>query len=260
MKLAFSQAQPDYKNHIYPYAIWALPEEGETPADFFEKGFLPSVPELTRFYLCRTLRVRLREFTPSSENRRVLRKGEGIRARLIPRSDFQCSPERKQLILHYAQSRFGEANFSEARLERLLASPMLTHILEFTSKETNERVGEVFMYLESKRVAYYYFSFYDLKYFEQNIGMFMMTSAVKLFAELGFDAIYLGTCYSRSALYKTQFAGLEFGTGFAWSDSVEELKYLITRDSAEPTSHLLESDEYLEKFYVGREEFMKKVL
>ena len=87
MKLVFSESQPDYGHYIFPYAIWAFPEPGETPADFFDRGFLPSSRELDRFYLCRQVRVNLRQHRPSSENRRILRKGEGISARLIPRAD-----------------------------------------------------------------------------------------------------------------------------------------------------------------------------
>ena len=81
MKLLSSEAKTDYAHYIYPYAVWAFPEPGETPADFFEHGFLPSSRNLDRFYLCRQVRVDLRKFRASSENRRILRKGEGIRSR-----------------------------------------------------------------------------------------------------------------------------------------------------------------------------------
>ena len=78
MKLLFSEAKADYANYIFPYAVWAFPEAGETPADLFNAGFLPSSRNLDRFYMCRHVRVRLAQFTPSSENRRILRKGEGL--------------------------------------------------------------------------------------------------------------------------------------------------------------------------------------
>ena len=81
--------------------------------------------------------------------------------------------------------------------------------------------------------------------------MFMMTSAVALFAERGFKHLYLGTCYSQTALYKTQFAGAEFFNGFRWSDDLDELKFIIKRDKKELTQHLLETEEYREEFYDG---------
>src|SRR5262249_51180505 len=102
MKILFSESHPDYNRYIFPYAIWAFPEPGETPADLFDHGFLPSSRQLDRFYLCRHIRIRLRKFKPSSENRRILRKGQDITASLVPRADFDYTPERREYYKSYA--------------------------------------------------------------------------------------------------------------------------------------------------------------
>ena len=86
VKLLFSEQKSDYEHYQFPYAIWAVPEAGETPADIFNAGFLPSSRQLDRFYLCRQVRVNLAKFKVSSENRRILRKGESINSKLLPRS------------------------------------------------------------------------------------------------------------------------------------------------------------------------------
>ena len=83
MKLLFSEARADYAHYIFPYAIWAFPEADEAPGDLFNRGFLPSSRNLDRFYLCRQVRVNLAKFKPSSENRRVLRKGAGLDMKLV---------------------------------------------------------------------------------------------------------------------------------------------------------------------------------
>jgi hypothetical protein len=70
--------------------------------------------------------------------------------------------------------------------------------------------------------------------------------------------LYLGTCYSQAALYKTQFAGAEFFNGFRWSDDMDELKFIIKRDKKELTQHLLETEEFREKFYSGNLEKLTK--
>src|SRR5262245_6595106 len=124
MKLLFSEAKPDYAHYIFPYAIWAFPEPGETPADLFNAGFLPSSRDLARFYLCRQIRVRLADFVPSAENRRVLRKGEGISARLIPRSEFDFTPARREFYKAYTDARFGPGGMSYERLDSLFNSPI----------------------------------------------------------------------------------------------------------------------------------------
>ena len=101
MKLLFSEATPDYWNYLFPYVIWALPEK-ENPWEMFDAGFLPGAPDLSRFYLCRQIRVDLRSFRASSENRRILRKGQGLRVRLIPRAEFQYNETRGAFFEKYA--------------------------------------------------------------------------------------------------------------------------------------------------------------
>src|SRR5262249_2280432 len=117
MKLLFSEHKPDYGNYIFPYAIWAVPERGESPADIFNAACLPSSRNLDRFYLCRHVRVNLAKFKPSSENRRVLRKGEGIRVELVPRAKFDYTLERRKFFKTYADIKFGKDVMGFERLD-----------------------------------------------------------------------------------------------------------------------------------------------
>ncbi len=251
MRLLFSESKADYGHYIFPYAIWAFPEPGETPADLFHQGFLPSSRSLDRFYLCRQVRVDLRQYRPSSENRRILRKGQGIAARLVPRAEFDYTPQRRDFYKTYADIKFGKDVMSVERLDSLFEARITSHVLLFTDTRSGQEIGTVTLYLEPDTLAYYYYAFYDLNYYSRNLGMFMMTSAVALFAERGFTFLYLGSCYVQNALYKTQFAGAEFFNGVRWSANLEELKHLIRRDRSESRQHLLESEEYRRAFYEG---------
>ena len=246
MRLLFSETQPDYRHYIFPFAVWGFPEPGETPADLFNHGFLPSSRNLDRFYLCRQVRIVLSQFRLSSENRRVLRKGAGINARLFPRPEFAYTPERRQSYKTYADIKFGKDVMSLERLDSLFSGQIISHVLVFTDANTDAEVGAVCLYVEPSVLAYYYYAFYDLNYYSRNLGMYLMTTAVDLFAERGFTFLYLGTCYQPNALYKTQFRGAQFFNGARWSDDLEELKYLLRRNN--PTQHLLESEEYLRVF------------
>jgi arginyl-tRNA--protein-N-Asp/Glu arginylyltransferase len=251
MKLLFSEALPDYKNYVFPYAIWAFPEKDETPADFFSRGFLPSSKKLDRFYLCRSLRVALAEFKPSSENRRILRKGNNFRNEIVPRAQFEFTLERKKFCLTYAEQKLGREVMTPERLEQLISAPVTSHLMAFRDAATDLEVGLVTMFLQPPFFAQYYYAFYDLKYARQNLGMFMMTSAVQHLAGLGFHYVYLGSCYSQTALYKTQFTGVEFFNGACWSRNLEELKYLIARSVQPQTQHLFEVDDYIHRFHDG---------
>jgi hypothetical protein len=249
MKLVFSEHLSDYAHYTYPYAIWAFREEGERPSQLFAAGFLPAAFTLDRFYLCRQVRVDLAKFQPSSENRRVLRKGEGIRLELIPRDQFEFTPERRTFCKTYADAKWGQDKMTFARLDALMASPVITHLLVFTDTATGAEVGFATLYCEAPAMAHYYYGFYDLNHLGPNLGMFMMTSAAKHFAEARYRHLHLGTCYSKGALYKTQFAGVEFFNGFRWSEDLKELKFLIDRDVPGTVKHLLENEEYLRLFH-----------
>ncbi|NUO82005.1 hypothetical protein HUU05_18175, partial [candidate division KSB1 bacterium] len=233
------------------YAIWAFPEAGDTPADFFGRGFLPSSKNLDRFYLCRSLRVALADFKASSENRRILRKGEGFAFELVPRPQFDFTSARREFCLSYAAQKFGQEVMTPERLDNLMNSAITSHLMLFRETQTQREVGLVTMFLQPQLVAQYYYAFYDLDYAAQNLGMFMMTSAVNFFAEQKYERLYLGSCYSRNALYKTQFAGAEFFNGAFWSRDLDELKYLIARNEQPQTQHLFEAEEYLHRFHDG---------
>ncbi len=256
MKLLFSEHKADYGHYIFPYAIWGVPEDGETPGDFFQQGFLPSSRDMDRFYLCRHVRVNLGKYRASSENRRILRKGEGIVAALKTRAEFDYTEERREFFKTYADIKFGKDTMSYERLDSLFGGKITSHVLVFSDAKTSAEIGTATLYLEPERMAYYYYAFYDLKYYRRNLGMFMMTSAVDFFAKRGFEFIYLGSCYNRNALYKTQFEGAEFFNGVKWSEDLEELKYLIKRENTEVKHHLLETEEYREKFWDGEVEKM----
>jgi arginyl-tRNA--protein-N-Asp/Glu arginylyltransferase len=248
MRLLFSESKPDYGHYVFPYAVWAFPEAGETPADLFNQGFLPSSRELDRFYLCRQVRVDLKRFRPSSENRRILRKGQGIAANLVPREKFDYTARRREFYKTYADIKFGKDVMSRERLDSLFGAPITSHVLLFTDSESGDEVGTVTLYLEAPAAAYYYYAFYDLNYYGRNLGMYMMTFAASFFAKRGVRFLYLGSCYQPNALYKTQFPGAEFFNGLRWSENLKELKHLLARDQQPSGEHLFESEEYRRRF------------
>ncbi len=246
MKLLFSEAKPNHADYVYPYAVWALPEPDETAADLFAAGFLPSNHQLERFYLCRHLRVDLRRYRASSENRRVLRKGAGVEVTLIPREEFALTSARRDFCLRYTAVKI--PSMTASRLDSLFSSKVTTHVL-LVREATGREIGYATIFLTPGRMAFYYYAFYALDAQVPSLGMFMMTSAVQLCADRGEEHIYLGTCYSLSALYKTQFAGVEFFNGRRWSGSMEELKHLLRRqEDPHARGHVLESAEYREEY------------
>jgi arginine-tRNA-protein transferase len=250
MKLLFSEYKSDYGHYLYPYVIWAIPEPGETPGQFFGRGFMPGTPDFERYYLCRHLRVDLRKFEQSSENRRILRKCTEVTGQLIPRAQFEYTSAHRQAWRAYADERWGKEVMSEQRLDGLFAGRVVSHVILFRDRAGAE-VGAVVLYLEEPEMAFYYYAFYDLGWLKRSLGMFMMTWTADFFAQAGLRYLYLGTCYSERALYKTQFEGIEFFNGFRWSTDLGELKHLLHREQHAAHTHLLATPEFRDEFYGG---------
>jgi hypothetical protein len=247
MKLLFSEAPSDYANYLFPYVVWGFLEPGERPAEAFARGFLPSLPDLSRFYLCRQVRVRLDRFQPSSENRRILRKGEGLDLAIVPRAQFEWTLERREFCETYARARWTSPP-SPGRIDRLFHAPMTTHVGVFLDRDGVDR-GLVTLY-QDEGTWFYSNAFYEPDA-PAGRGAFLMTSMVDCLARDGQGFLHLGTCYSRSALYKTQFAGVEFHTGNGWSADLEDLKFRIAREDSSPSAHLLEDPAYAERWLLG---------
>jgi len=196
------------------------------------------------------VRVNLAKFKPSSENRRILRKGAGIDVKLVPREKFDYTPERRQFFKTYADIKFGKDTMTFERLDALFAAPIISHLLVFTDVATGNEVGVATLYLEGKALAFYYYAFYDLNYYARNLGMFMMTSAVALSPSADETSLPRHLLFD-PALYKTQFAGAEFFNGFPLVVRPEGVEIYFTRDKKDLRQHLLETEEYRKEFYSG---------
>ena len=52
------------------------------------------------------------DYQPSSENRRILRKGGGIAVKLLPRRDFDYTTAQREFFKQYADIKFGKATMT----------------------------------------------------------------------------------------------------------------------------------------------------
>jgi len=244
MKLLFSEAPPDYAGYVFPWAVWGFPEPGEGPADALRRGFLPSLPDLSRWYLCRQVRVALDGFRPTSENRRILRRGAGISFDLLERRDFEWTAGRRAFCLDYAARRWSSPPAPE-RLDRVFASALTTHVAVF--RDADGREAGLVSLLRDGGTWFYSNAFFDPGA-ASGLGAFLMTETVRQLAARGAAFLHLGTCYARGALYKTQFPGFAFFDGTGWNPDLAALKHLLARSESGAAGHLLEDPAYVERW------------
>ena len=237
MKIFFSENQPDYSNYTFNYAIYCIKETQNELPEIYEKGFLPYTGNLKIsadiFYLARSLRVNLSQFTDTSENRRINRKivDLNIQINVHKKADFDIvNPDFINFCMSYAADRFSGNAMTEARLKYVLSKTTGSHIFAFTTND--QTLGYVLAGLEGNALQYWY-AFFDQAYMRSHsLGKWMMWRTIHWAKDNGLAYVYLGTCYGKHSLYKVRdHKGLEFFDGSRWNPNTKLLKELCKTDS-----------------------------
>ncbi len=247
MKLFFGEFKADYSEYRFPYQVWLLREESDELEKIYENGFLPirNLPGV--YYLSRSVRVKLADFEPSSENRRILKKTESFESDIVPLSEFNYTPEIQKFCKNYADDKLGKGLFTAPAIKTIFTGKVFNYLFVFKEIKTQKPVGYAVCFVSSNLLQYAH-AFYDLTYYKDNLGARMMLEAIIWAKKSGKKFAYLGTCYEENALYKTEFKGMEFFNGFSWSSDLEELKGLIKREEQD---YLFRDKKYIETFYQG---------
>lgn len=234
MKIFRSESFVDYKTYTFNYAIYCIKENQSELPQIYNKGFLPYSNDINldqeTYYLARSLRVDLSQFTASSENRRVSRKIETLSPsfRVIPIDEFNIDdPEFKTYCLDYASTRFSD-KISKERMDYILHAKSVSHIFEFTVQA--KKVGYVIAIIE-QGTLHYWFAFFDLDLHEYALGKWMMFSVIQWASEQHLTYVYLGTCYGEKSLYKVRdFKGIAYFDGNRWDNNIKTLKMKCKQD------------------------------
>ncbi|MEM9849878.1 MAG: GNAT family N-acetyltransferase, partial [Bacteroidota bacterium] len=236
MKIFFSESNNDYASYTFNYAVYCIQESAQDIPAIYDQGFLPysndlSIPQEI-YYLARSLRVQLSEFSDTSENRRVQRKLAplDIQLEVIPKAAFQLDqPDFFRFCMNYAQARFSHAAMDAERLRYVLSRASANHLLHFTAD--GNTVAYVLAIIQDN-TFHYWFAFFDTHLMENYpIGKWIMWRSIRWAKEQDLAYVYLGTCYGKSALYKARdFKGLSFFDGMQWNADIKLLKALCKSD------------------------------
>lgn len=227
MKIFFEEYDWDYESYSFGYKIWATREPRDKLWQIYERGFLPysgAEGKENLLYMARGLRVNLIDFVPNSENRRVLKKGNfNFARRVVPIEKFDVTDEQfLKFCNNYFRERHGIDILENRKLENILYSGFLSHIVIYTDKDENT-TAFVFLVLDEK-ICHYWFSFYDLKYIQQYLGLWLMLNEILEAQKDSKEYMYLGTCYGEKGLYKMNFDYIEWWDGNNWSKDIKLLK------------------------------------
>ena len=214
----------DFATYIARPDTVFVAREQEPLQQLYALGYLPysGTKKLSAaVYSARSARVPLPEFELTSENRRIAKKFDG-----------QFTKERVEYFVpDEAFYDFCTAYFAQKHGERAMPRERLETIMRGTPaiKTTVYRSlsGQVVAYVlevEDGAMSHYWFSFYDLAYAKQSLGLWLILDALRDAKARGLMYCYLGTVYGDKTLYKTNFKPLQWWDGEQWSSDIALLK------------------------------------
>ena len=236
MKTFLIENRADYSKYQFNYNLFCIQETVEEIPEIYDSGYLPYSDhqvlqhlEKPVFYMARSVRIRLENFNLTSENKRIRKRiGSVLKpsVSILNKTDLS-KKEILDFAYAYAQKRMKGAMPYE-RLEFIWNHPLLNKVYRFDNQD--DTIAYVWTN-EHRDMIHYWFSFYDLKYFQLGLGKWIMEQVISLAKEMGKKYIYLGTCYGQKSAYKIRdFRGIEFFDGNTWSTDIKKLKTKCKQD------------------------------
>lgn len=200
----------------------------------YSKGFLFTRTGKNELIETISLRVNLQEFKQSSENRRILNKGNSfdLKTEVLPYNKYSWKIH--ALGKKYYRAVTGTDTFSASRIKTLFTDTTQSNFnFLFTFSNTissKEIIGYVLCYKNSN-ILHYSYPFYELENpVKKDLGLIMINKAINWSVENKLKYFYLGSVTSSKAFYKLQFNALEWWDyqNAMWSKDLEKLKLLVT--------------------------------
>ncbi len=171
-----------------------------------------------------SLRVNLKNYSPTSENRRILRKFNiSINELSLPLINYDWKIGK--IAKDFYVIKQNEESFTSNIIKQILTNPnefLFNTLLNYEDK------GFCICF-KTKKLLHYAYPFYIEELWQTNFGMYMMTKCIDEYCQSEIEYIYLGSVHNKKAFYKLQFRGLEWFDPIknAWKEDLDELKSLV---------------------------------
>jgi len=196
----------------------------------------------------RSLRINLENFFPTSENRRILRKTEGISLESVTIPYKSYSFEIGKMAKDFYDNKFGVGTMSVQKIKEMMTSPDKSNfncVFRYSAKPSEDvsrlsavgqrQSGDIFIRLgyaicyASNSIIHYSYPFYDLDSAPKDMGLGMMIRAIQHAKGLDIKYVYLGSLQRPSDVYKLQFESMEWFDGKEWKNDLEEAKKILKK-------------------------------
>jgi arginyl-tRNA--protein-N-Asp/Glu arginylyltransferase len=175
----------------------------------------------------RSARIDMSKFNLTSENRRILKKTEGIGLIGFELPHFDYTPAVGKLGKDFYDEKFGKGVMSANKIKEMMTDPAKSNFnCLFTYKSGDKTIGYTICYT-SDLIHHYSYPFYDLDASPKDMGLGMMIRGIEMVKKFGHKYFYLGSLQRPGDTYKLQFEGLEWFDGKGWHTDTMALKEIL---------------------------------
>lgn len=207
----------------------------QTVSEMYENGYVFTRIGKGVMQQTRSVRIDLSKFELSSENRRVLKKIDGvtIKKHTLPMASYDYAIGK--LAKDFYEEKFGPGIMSTQKIKEMLTDSVISNfnrLLTYSSSGMSDIpvIGYAICY-ENNSILHYSYPFYNLSRSPTSMGLGMMIKAIQHAKELNLKYVYLGSLQRPSDTYKLQFTGLEWFDGKEWQTDIEKVKKILASDS-----------------------------
>lgn len=216
-----------------PYLHW----DEKTITDFapaavrgmYENGWVFTRIGRGVMHQTRSLRIDLSKFELTSENRRILKKLQGVDLMdaKLPYDNYSWIVGK--MAKDFYEKKFGPGIMTANKIKELVTDAGASN---FNALLIYAGQGYCIAYAGDS-ILHYSYPFYDLARSTKDMGMGMMIQAIQHAKESGLSHIYLGSLQRPGDTYKLQFKGIEWfdgapGKNGTWRTDTEEVKKMLT--------------------------------
>lgn len=189
----------------------------------YEQGFVFTRIGKGIMHKTRSARIELDAFTPTSENRRILKKNEQLALTALPLPFKDYTWEIGKMGKDFYSER--GADFSANKIKELVTDSNASNFNRLYVFKEEEKVVGYCIALETSEIIHYSYPFYKSE--TKDTGLGMMLQAMTDAQNAGKKYFYIGSLQRPSDTYKLQFNGIEWFDGTKWNKDVDPVKNLL---------------------------------
>lgn len=215
----------------------ASPDSISTIEQLYDQGYVFTRLGRGVMHQTRSVRIRLSDFEPTSENRRILKRTDSLLqtspslAKIPDDTAVDYDWHIHKIGYHFYEKKFGKGIFSANKIKAILTdrqASSFNYLLRFA----DGCFCISYLSRQSSGILHYSYPFYDLSIDHEaskDVGLGMMIRAIIWAKEQGLNYIYLGSLQRPGDTYKLQFRGLEWFDGKRWQTSIDDVKDLLVK-------------------------------